>query len=277
MTEHGLPVLYALFVWWFSTGLIAWLNGLDRSTFRWTLLGASIVGAAGLGAVAWAAGQDSVAGAYAAFTGALAVWAWNETAFLLGAVTGPHRTACPPGVQGWERTGFALRAILWHELAILAGGLLILLAGWDAPNQVAGWTYLLLWGMRISAKLNVFLGVPNLSEAFLPGHMGYLASFFRRRPMNVLFPVSVTGATLVTWLLAQGAADPSAGPMLATGLTLLAAMAALALVEHWLMVLPLPSAALWAWYLGQRLDRPPPSPQAGPGPNLAPSTPWRPS
>ena len=28
---------------------------------------------------------------------------------------------------------------------------------------------MVLWVMRVSAKLNVFLGVPNLTEEFLPG------------------------------------------------------------------------------------------------------------
>ena len=40
MVQYGLPVLYALFVWWFSTGLIIYLDGLPRSTYRWTMLGA---------------------------------------------------------------------------------------------------------------------------------------------------------------------------------------------------------------------------------------------
>ena len=30
----------------------------------------------------------------------------------------------------------------------------------------------------MSAKLNVFLGVPNLNEEFLPEHLRYLQSFF---------------------------------------------------------------------------------------------------
>ena len=34
--------------------------------------------------------------------------------------------------------------------------------------------------MRQSAKLNVFLGVRNLSEEFLPQHLHYLQSYFTR-------------------------------------------------------------------------------------------------
>ena len=43
MSPYGLPILYTLFVWWFSTGLILYLDGLPRPTFRWSMAGASAV------------------------------------------------------------------------------------------------------------------------------------------------------------------------------------------------------------------------------------------
>jgi putative photosynthetic complex assembly protein 2 len=47
VAEHGLPVLYALFLWWFSTGLILYLDGLPRRSFRWSMLVATgLLGAA---------------------------------------------------------------------------------------------------------------------------------------------------------------------------------------------------------------------------------------
>ena len=35
--------VYTLFVWWFSTGVILYLNGLPRHTFKWTMGGATVV------------------------------------------------------------------------------------------------------------------------------------------------------------------------------------------------------------------------------------------
>ena len=65
MSDHVLPVLYALFVWWFSTGLILWLDGLPRRTFRWSLLGATRALAASASTAWRSAAQDtSVVGAY---------------------------------------------------------------------------------------------------------------------------------------------------------------------------------------------------------------------
>ena len=46
MAEHGLPALYAVFVWWFATGLILLLDGLRPETFRWSMGGAKALLAA---------------------------------------------------------------------------------------------------------------------------------------------------------------------------------------------------------------------------------------
>ena len=140
------------------------------------------------------------------------------------------------------------QAIIYHELATLAAAALVTAAVWRSPNQVGLWTYLILWVMRLSAKLNLFLGVPNLGEKLLPAHLQYLQGFFRKRPMNFLFPVSVTASTLVTAWLARrcfGSTDPR--QIAAYALT--ASLLALAVLEHWFMVLPLSSEKLWNWSL----------------------------
>jgi putative photosynthetic complex assembly protein 2 len=59
-------------------------------------------------------------------------------------------------------------AIRWHELAIAAGGLLVLLLVVDQPNRVSLWTYGVLWAMRTSAKLNLHFGVRNPGLELLP-------------------------------------------------------------------------------------------------------------
>ena len=83
--------------------------------------------------------------------------------------------------------------------------------------------------MRVSAKLNVFLGVPNLAEQFLPDHLHYLKSFLRKKPMNLLFPVSVTGGTIVAALLIRHAVAAEARSFDATAFTFVGALLVLAL------------------------------------------------
>jgi putative photosynthetic complex assembly protein 2 len=249
MTSAALPVLFAIFVWWFSTGLVMLLDGLPRTTFRWSHLLASGVALGALAGLVHTAPQTSAAGAFCAFTCALLVWGWHELSFLTGWVTGPRQVAATPGVRGWPRFVQAVQAILWHELAILASGCLILIITWEAPNQVGLATFAVLWVMRISAKLNVFLGVRNLSTELLPPHLAYLGSYFRRRAMNLLLPVSISASTAVVVSVVQDALASPPGSAAAVGGLLVATLLGLAIVEHWLLVLPLQATALWRWAL----------------------------
>lgn len=255
MADALAAVLFALFVWWFTTGLVIWLDGLPQRTFRWSLAGASVVALLALAGLAMSAHDPTRAGAFAAFTSAILIWGWHEIAFLMGFVTGPRRHACPAGCRGWRHVVHAVQTILWHELLILATAVLVVALTWGGANQTGTWTFMILWLMRLSAKLNVFLGVPNHTEEFLPEHLAYLKHFFTRKPMNLLFPLSVTASTVVAaWLVAAAAAAPSAYGV--TGFTFLATLLVLAIAEHWFLVLPLPAASLWKWWLEQRGGRP---------------------
>ena len=249
---------FAVFMWWFSTGLVLLLDTLPRATFRWSLMLSSLLALAALGALMHTAQHTSLVGVYGAFTSALLLWGWHELSFLTGWITGPRRTALPAGVQGWPRLVASVQAILWHELAILAMGALVVALTWDAPNQVGTATFVLLWVMRVSAKFNLFLGVRNLSEEFLPTHLNYMGSYFRRRRMNALLPFSVLGGSAVVAMLVDAALAPATPPAMAVGCALVATLAALAVVEHLLLVLPLPATALWRWAMRS------PAPQVAP-------------
>jgi putative photosynthetic complex assembly protein 2 len=255
MTDYALPVLYALFIWWFSTGLIVYLDGLPRRTFRLSMAVATLVLMLALWGGAASADDVSRAGAWCGFTVGLLAWAWIELSFLTGWVTGPWKQPCPADATGLRRAGYAIAAILWHELAIIVMAVLLAFVTLDRGNPTAFWTFVILWAMRSSAKLNVFLGVRNLAEEFLPAHLKYLESYFARRPMNILFPVSVTAGTVVTVLLFAAGAAPHASAFTATSTALLGTLLALAVLEHWLLVLPLPATLLWQWSLSARIAR----------------------
>lgn len=250
------PVGFVLFVWWFSTGAILYLDGLPRATYRWSLLGASVLLAGALSSIAATADDVSVTGAYLAFSGGILVWGWFEMAFLMGALTGPRQTPCPVGSTGWRRARQALETILHHELGLVAAGVILAGLTWNAPNRIALWTFIVLWIMRQSAKLNVFLGVRNLSESFLPEHLRYLQTYFRRAPMNALFPFAVTIASIVAGLIWRAALSEQATAFEATGRIFLATLMTLAVLEHWFLVLPIPAEALWAWGMQSRRKRP---------------------
>ena len=101
--------------------------------------------------------------------------------------------------------------------------------------------------MRTSAKLNLFFGVRNLSEEFLPAHLAYLESFFKRRRMNAFFPFSVAAASACLWLLVDYSDQPLTTPFQMVGAVLVGTLLALAIIEHLMLVLPLDTTALWRW------------------------------
>ena len=243
------PTLYCLAVWWFSTGVIVFLNNLPPRTFRYSFGAATLLAGISLYRLASGSHDITLAGAYAAFTYGVIVWGWHEMAFFMGFLTGPRTIACTAPAPGWPRFRQAVAACIDHELAILATGVAVLWACWGAPNQVGLWTFLVLWGMRLSAKLNVYLGVLNLGEAFLPPHLAYLLSYMARRRMNWLMPFSLAGGLAgVVWLI-HLALRPGISPVALAGATFVIAMLALAVIEHALLVLPLPFTALWGWWL----------------------------
>jgi putative photosynthetic complex assembly protein 2 len=110
---------------------------------------------------------------------------------------------------------------------------------WGAENQWGLWTYLVLWGMHLSARLNVFLGVRNVSEEFVPAHMEVLKSFLTRKPMNLLFPFSVTAAPSARCCLFHGCVFGASPAMTWLAFACLRVGDA-GVLEHWLLMLPLP-------------------------------------
>jgi len=253
--EHVAAALaFAVFLWWIGTGGILVAVGLPRRALALVHAASLPVLALAVIAFDWAAAQPGMVGVYAGFAAAIAVWGWHEFAFLTGAVTGPRRSPCPEGATEWERFRFAVAALAWHEIALAATAVLLAALTWLDPNQFGLWTFLLLFLARISAKLNVFLGVPNLTEAFLPDEIAHLKSYFRRRPMNLFFPVSITVLMLAVGCFAERAWEAGT-PWELAGFTLLATLTVLALIEHWLLVLPLRDAALWQWMLPERDQR----------------------
>jgi hypothetical protein len=70
--------------------------------------------------------------------------------------------------------------------------------------------------------------------------------------MNVLFPLTVTATTITTAMLIASARSEAALPHEIAGYAFLATLMALAVLEHWFLVLPIPSAELWTWGLTSR-------------------------
>ena len=246
----------AMFAWWFFTGIILWrvrvADNLERSGDRDAHRNSVILGfpvfAAGV-ALAYASIIDGSAnGTYMGFLATLALWGWIELAFLSGVITGPNRKPCPPFAAQSDRFWRAVGTIAWHELALIATMVILGYVSWSAENPFAFYTFALLFFARISAKLNLFFGVPRINTQFLPRPLSHLPSHFRFARMNPFFPVSVSVLTVATALLLERTISATTSGTTA-GFALLTCLCALALLEHWFMVLPLPDEKLWRWML----------------------------
>ncbi len=261
-----LAALAALFLWWFSTGIILMRvrradNGGPDDHLWSVLLGLPLLGAGILG-LNHTLEDASPWGVYIAFLSALAIWGWIELAFLSGIITGPNARPCPANTPEWERFLRAFGTIAYHEILLAVATILMGAVAWNATNHFGFLTFAVLFAARISAKLNLFFGVANINTEFLPTPLAHLPSHFRHRPMNGFFPVSVTALCFAAgcWLERLITAE---SPGLEAGFALLTALTLLALLEHWFMVLPLPDQKLWRWMIDPPASKTQTPPTAG--------------
>lgn len=252
MIDHALAALFVLLLWWGSTGVILLLDGLPRSTYRFSVFGMSLLALGGLCGLVWSSRSTKASAAYLAFSCTLAIWAWHELTFLMGLVTGPRKEPCPHGATGWRRFRYATAAVLHHELALALTLALVVTLTWGAPNQVGTWSFVVLWTMRLSAKLNVFLGVRNLTIEFIPEHLRYLLSYFRRSGLNPLMPFSLLVASAVAVRLVNQSVTTEGATSATVGQMLVATLLGLAILEHLFLALPVPDALLWRWAMNLR-------------------------
>lgn len=252
LANPWIAALVALFVWWFSTGAILaavkWSDRHGRRARFWCALAGLPVLGLGIWGYSVTLDQTGLGGVYGGFLAALAIWGWIELAFLTGMITGPNVHPCPAIVPEWERFVRAWGTIAHHEVLLVTALVSLIWTGHDAENTTGLWTFVVLFFARISAKLNLFLGVPKINTEFLPGALSHLPSHFRNARLNWLFPLSITALSFAAacWLERLYSVP---GPAAAVGFALLAALTLLALLEHWLMVLPLPDEKLWRWML----------------------------
>ena len=252
MITYVLPVLFVLFVWWFSTGAVIYLNNLPKYTYKWSFLGATVVLVASIFGLTVTSQSDTLASAYLSFTFGLLAWAWTQFTFYTGMITGPRTTACPSSCKGSRHFWHAVETSMYHEIAAALLGVVICFSTMYGKNHVGSWTYTIIWLMHSSAKINAVLGVRNLNDHFFPEQLRYLSSFLNRRPMNLLFPVSVTVSTVAIAILVDKAMTVQHDPFELLTFTFYIVILSLGLLEHWFLVLPIPAEALWNWSVKAR-------------------------
>lgn len=255
MLVYGLPILFAITVWWLSTGVILWVAARPQPFHKTVMAIATLLALAAFALLAHTSTTTGMASVYGGFIAAIVIWGWHELSFLYGYVTGPRTTACPIDARGARRFSNALETILFHEIAILITGIAIAFICIGAENITALATYLILWAMRISAKLNLFFGAPNITLGIMPQRLAYLESYFKKGPVSLFFPLSVTAGTLATIWLAMLAASAET-TIAASQFTLLSTLLGLAVIEHWFFVIPFNEIRMWSGFLSAKSGAP---------------------
>ncbi|RFC64435.1 DUF3623 family protein [Fulvimarina endophytica] len=231
-------------LWWLSTGLI--LLAVRRFApgghgFA-GLLCALLVLALLLAAPA--PGLDEATRVKLGFLSGLTLWGLHELLFLAGWLTGPRREAAP----GWRHATFreAAATVSDRHLALALTAALLALSTLAGAEAMALWSFLLLWGLRVLAEINLFLGAPHAPTGLVPPRLRYLATYFRRDRVSPLFPLTVNlilPAAIVSMNRSVSATDEAE----AVAAALLGALLALGILEMFFLVLPFGEDRLWRW------------------------------
>lgn len=243
-----LPFVVVTALWFVSTGLVAMIHHRLRQSFGRSMIIAALSAMIGLALVIFSAHSPDVWGAYVSFAGGLLIWSWHEISFLTGAVAGTHRDICPPNARGWQRFSLATTALIHHEIALAMTAALLLSLGAVTANSTGAFAFALLLLFRLSSKLNIFWGVPNMSDELLPAHLDYLKSYFgakRLRPMLVVSTAMIVGLGAYFGFVTLNAMQP--GSAVQAGL--LSCLCLLAALEHLFLAVPFRDSALWGWAL----------------------------
>lgn len=243
-----LPFAVVIVLWFVSTGLVAMINHRLRQSFGRAVIIAGACASLGLALLALTSHSTAVWAAYASFVGGLLIWSWHEISFLTGAVAGSHREVCPPDARGWQRFSLATMALIHHEIALAMTAALLLSLSAVTTNPTGAYTFALLMIFRLSSKLNIYWGVPNMSDELLPLHLGYLKSYFgpkRLQPMLLLSTIAIVGLGAYFANAAFNANQPNE----AVQASLLCCLCMLAALEHLFLAIPFRDSALWNWAL----------------------------
>ncbi|KPF62103.1 photosynthetic complex assembly protein 2 [Porphyrobacter sp. AAP60] len=246
------PFFVTVAIWFVATGLIAWADNRESTTFSRSLIVGSIAGIGGLGLILFASFSADVWAVYLAFIGALMVWGWHELSFLTGASAGPRRGLADPQLTGVARFRQAAATVMHHEVALALTALLLISLSWNVPNQIGATVFVLMFAMRLVSKINLFVGVPNSTSEMLPAHLAYLKTYFGPNRMTMLLAASIAGITgLSVWFAALALAAP-VGSAEMVGASLLFTLSLLGVLEHLFLALPFRDGMLWGWALPKR-------------------------
>tara|TARA_A100001015_G_scaffold179486_1_gene199549 strand:+ start:7707 stop:8468 length:762 start_codon:yes stop_codon:yes gene_type:complete len=239
-------IVFTIIFWWFTTiFLLRATRNISKVKINVLMILSTALLILGFTGLFWSVDKQSITGVYVGFTSVLLIWFWLESTFLVGWVTGIRKVACPKDVTEFKRAWLAFLTINHHEYLLLATLFCVWFVTINGENFIGLYAFLTLWCMRVSSKLNVFLGVRNLYEEFLPTPIRHLSTYFRKKNCNPIFPITFLGAFLINLLFWDNAFQSEIDHMV-VHFGLLATLLSLGIFEHVVMVLPFQLNKLWS-------------------------------
>ena len=163
-------IFFVLFLWWFLTGMILYTAkrlDLGDSKTRVTVVLVTLP----LFFCAWyfyfnCLGGMSYAEIFCSFLASLFIWGWVELTFLTGVVAGIPLLEKQEIDGDTERERFinGFRSIALNECFLLSCLFIMAVLSIGSENNFGLTTFLILYVARVSAKLNLFFGVPYINS-----------------------------------------------------------------------------------------------------------------
>lgn len=248
-SDAFLPILAAVLLWWGTTGVIIFMCG--RKAWRpYVFAAVTLIQPFAFWQLHNSRDYNSVGDIFGSFFWAVVIWSWVECSYYTGFVVGRKVPELEPDAPVGKRFRAAVAANLYHELSIITLSVIVVVLGWGGINDTGLWTFMILHWAHQSAKINVFLGVNNLTTDFLPENLRYMAQYFVKKPLNSLFPFSVTVTTIIATFLFVSTLNTTTSGQL-TGQCLLFVLMCAAIMEHWWLVTPVPTK-IWDWSIKSR-------------------------
>jgi putative photosynthetic complex assembly protein 2 len=248
-------IFFVLFLWWFLTGIILYTAkrlDLGDSKTRFTVVLVTLP----LFFCAWyfyfhCLDGMSYAEIFCSFMASLFIWGWVELTFLTGVVAGIPLLEKQEIDRGSERERFinGFRSIALNECLLISCLFLMAILSIGKLNNFGLTTFLILYVARVSAKLNLFFGVPYINLHFLTAPLKHIATFCRVAPIGFFFIASTIMLGLMFLFLVGFVIYSESMSELQFGYLLLSTLAGLAILEHLFMALPIKDATLWNWLL----------------------------
>lgn len=171
-------VIFAIVLWWVSTGAIIVMYRKDPWTYDATVGAYSVVAAVSVVCIILLRHTTSLWAVYASFSAGTLLWGWNLACYYTGYITGPKEPRPEGTLTDAERFRHAMIRGAYHEgisLVLVAGSVWL---AWGASNIAGFGCVILFYTLHMLSKLCIYFGVANFSGAWLPAHLQYITAYF---------------------------------------------------------------------------------------------------